>query len=119
MADNSFIFLNRVAPDKSRLFENLVFNFLQRKYSELFYYRTSNNLEVDFFIHEPVSKTLIQASYSLENSDTRKREIKSLFKAMEEQNMDVGFIYTNNNSEEIKINDKTIKVIPFWKEALK
>lgn len=119
LADNSFIFLNRVAPDKSRLFENLVFNFLQRKYSELFYYRTSSNLEVDFFIHEPVSKTLIQASYSLENSDTRKREIKSLFKAMEEQNMDVGFIYTNNNSEEIKINDKTIKVIPFWKEALK
>jgi len=73
LADNSFIYLNRVAPDKSRLFENLVFNFLQRKHSELFYYRTSNNLEVDFFIHEPESKTLIQASYSLENSDTRER----------------------------------------------
>lgn len=119
LADNSFIFLNRVAPDKSRLFENLVFNFLQRKHSELFYYRTGNNLEVDFFIHEPELKTLIQSSYSVENSDTREREIKALFKAMEEQNMDVGFIYTNNNSEEITINNKTIKVIPFWKEALK
>jgi predicted AAA+ superfamily ATPase len=119
LADNSFIFLNRVAPDKSRLFENLVFNFLQRKHSELFYYRTSNNLEVDFFIHEPESKKLIQACYSLENSDTREREIKSLLKAMDEQNMDVGFIYTNNNSEEITTNNKTIIIIPLWKEALK
>ncbi len=118
LADNSFIFLNRVAPDKSRLFENLVFNFLQRKYSELFYYRTSNNLEVDFFIHKPVSKALIQACYSMENSDTRDREVKALFKAMEEQNMDVGFIYTNNNSEEISVKNRKIKVIPFWKEAL-
>jgi hypothetical protein len=33
--------------------------------------------------------------------------------------MDIGFIYTNNNSEEITINNRKIKVIPFWKEALK
>jgi len=118
LADNSFIFLNRVAPDKSRLFENLVFNFLQSRHSELFYYRTTNNLEVDFFINEPESKALIQSSYSVENSDTREREIKALFKAMEEQNMDIGFIYTNNNSEEISINNKTINIIPFWKEAI-
>ena len=118
LADNSFIFLNRVAPDKSRLFENLVFNFLQSRHSELFYYRTTNNLEVDFFINEAESKALIQSSYSVENSDTREREIKALFKAMEEQNMDIGFIYTNNNSEEISINNKTINIIPFWKEAI-
>lgn len=119
LADNSFIYLNRVAPDKSRLFENLVFNFLQRKYSELFYYRTSNNLEVDFFIPEHESKSLIQVCYSLDNSDTREREIKALAKAMEEQNLEVGFIFTNNNSEELTIGNRTIKIIPFWKEALK
>ncbi len=33
--------------------------------------------------------------------------------------MDVGFIYTNNNSEEITTNNKTIIIIPLWKEALK
>lgn len=119
LADNSFIFLNRVAPDKSRLFENLVFNYLQGRYSEIFYYKTSNNLEVDFFIAEPERKILIQASYSLQDSDTRKREIKSLIKAMEELNVETGFIFTNNNSEEITINDRKIKIIPFWQEALK
>ena len=118
LADNSFIFLNRVDPDKSRLFENLVFNFLQRQYLNIFYYHTHNKLEVDFYIHEPELKILIQASYSFENSETREREIKSLFKAMEEQSIDVGYVYTYNDTEEITSKNKTIKVIPFWKVAL-
>jgi hypothetical protein len=118
LADNSFIFINRVSPDKSRLFENLVFNYLQSKYSEIFYYKTNNNLEVDFFITELERKILIQASYSLEDSDTREREIKSLIKAMEELNVQVGYIFTNNNTEEIVINNKTLKVIPFWREII-
>jgi hypothetical protein len=118
LADNSFIFINRVAPDKSRLFENLVFNYLQSKYSEIFYYKTNNNLEVDFYIPELERKILIQASYSLEDSDTREREIKSLLKAMDELNVDVGYVFTNSNAEEIVINNKTIKIIPFWRETL-
>jgi len=118
LSDNSFIFLNRVAPDNSRLLENLVFNFLQRQYTEIYYYKTTNDKEVDFFINTPQAKALIQVCYSVENSDTREREIKSLLKAMEEQNMEVGFIFTWNKEEEITINDKTIKMVPFWKEAL-
>lgn len=118
LTDNSFIFLNRVAPDNSRLLENLVFNYLQRKYSEIYYYKTTNNKEVDFFINKEQIKALIQVSYSIENTETREREIKSLLKAMEEQNMDIGFIFTWNKEEKIIINDKTIKIIPFWKEAL-
>jgi hypothetical protein len=119
LADNSFIFLNRAAPDKSRLFENLVFNFLQRKHPDIYYYRSGNNKEVDFFINEPDTKKLIQACYDIGNDDTREREVKSLLKAMEEQQMDLGLIYTYNSSEEITSNKKTIKIIPFWQEALK
>ncbi|MFA5419029.1 MAG: ATP-binding protein, partial [Bacteroidales bacterium] len=117
-SDNSFIFLNRVAPDNSRLLENLVFNFLQRQYTEIYYYKTTNDKEVDFFINTPQTKALIQVCYSMENSDTKQREIKSLLKAMEEQNLEVGFIFTWNNEEEITIIDKTIKMLPFWKETL-
>jgi predicted AAA+ superfamily ATPase len=116
LADNSFIMLNRVTIDRSRLFENLVFNFLLRKHQEVFYYKTNNNKEVDFFIETNESNIAIQASYLMENEDTRKREINSLMKTMEEQNISVGYIYTYNNSEEIQIKNKTIKIIPFWKE---
>jgi uncharacterized protein len=118
LTDNSFIWLNRVSPDISRLFENLVYNFLHRNHNEIFYYKTANGLEVDFFIIEGETKKMIQASYSLENNDTRDREIRAIVKAMDEQNLDTGYIYTYNNTEEIKINSKTIVVLPLWKEML-
>ena len=118
LTDNSFIWLNRVSPDISRLFENLVYNFLHRNHNEIFYYKTANDLEVDFFIIEGETKKMIQASYSLENNDTRDREIRAIVKAMDEQNLDTGYIYTYNNTEEIKINSKTIVVLPLWKEML-
>jgi len=61
---------------------------------------------------------MIQAAYSLENSDTRNREIRALAKAMDEQNLETGYIYTYNNTEEITIDNKTIVVTPLWKETL-
>lgn len=37
---------------------------------------------------------------------------------MIELNIAEGYIYTYNTSDEIAINEKTIKVLPFWKAAL-
>jgi uncharacterized protein len=119
LADNSFIFLNRIEMDKSRLFENLIFNFLQRKYTDIYYYKTANNKEVDFLVNETANKILIQASYTLENFETRERETNSLLKAMDELNLETGIIFTCNQSEEITKNGKTIRIIPYWQEALK
>jgi len=67
---------------------------------------------------EGESKKMIQAAYSLENSDTRNREIRALAKAMDEQNLETGYIYTYNNTEEITIDNKTRVVTPLWKETL-
>lgn len=118
LADNSFIFLNRVDPDNSRLLENMVFNYLIRKHSELFYYKTAKGKEVDFFVHTHSTKALIQVCYTLEGGDTKDREIKSLLTAMTELSMDTGYIYTWNQEETLKINEKIIKIVPFWKESL-
>ena len=115
--DNSFIFLNRINTDKSRLFENLIFNYLQREYSNIFYYKTSNNKEVDFFINN-TEKLLIQASYSLDNDETKAREIKSLFYAMKEQNIKTAYIYSYNTEEEMSMKNSLIKIVPFWKILL-
>ncbi len=118
-ADNSFIFLNRVSPDKSRLFENLVFIFLIKKYEEVFYYKTKNNKEVDFYVNANEDWFLIQVAYSIENNETRDREVKSLLKAMEEQNLSNGTILTYNHSEELTLDSKIIRIIPFWKVLLR
>lgn len=118
MADNSFILLNRISLDKSRLFENLVFNYLKREYGEVFYYKTKNNKEIDFYISDYDNKSLFQASYTLENNETKQREISSLLKAMNELNMEKGYIYTYNEKEEIEIGGKKITIVPFWLVAL-
>jgi hypothetical protein len=56
--------------------------------------------------------------YTLEGGDTKDREIKSLLTAMTELSMDTGYIYTWNQEETLKINEKIIKIVPFWKESL-
>ena len=119
LADNSFIMLNRIITDKSRLLESLVFNYLQRKHGEVHYYKTHNGKEVDFLVSDGDKKILIQASVSIENSDTLEREIAGLRKAMEEQELDVGYIYTLNHFEEMTFGTQLIKIVPFWKVALK
>lgn len=58
---------------------------------------------------------MIQACYSTESTETRDREIKALLKGMEEQNLDIGLIYTHNYEEEITTGNKKINIIPFWK----
>lgn len=37
---------------------------------------------------------------------------------MTELSMDTGYIYTWNQEETLKINEKIIKIVPFWKESL-
>ena len=118
LTDNSFIFLNRIAPDRSRLFENLVFNYLQWSHERIFYYKTNTGKEVDFFINTAHTKELIQVCYNLESLDTKNREIVSLMEAMKEQELDTAYVYTYNTSEIIKSDDKSIKIIPFWKLML-
>jgi predicted AAA+ superfamily ATPase len=119
LADNSFIMLNRITTDKSRLFESLVFNYLQRKYELVHYYKTHNNREVDFLVSDEGKKILIQASVSIEDSDTLERKIAGLRKAMDEQKLNVGYIYTLSHTEEMTFGAQEIKIVPFWKVALK
>ena len=117
-ADNSFILLNRVGEEYSRFFENLVFNFLDRGDAEVYYFKTTNNLEVDFCVINNNKTELIQASYTLSELNTKEREVKSLLKAMNEMNVDKGYIYTHSEEDTIKTEDKIIEIVPFWKVLL-
>jgi len=86
--------LNRIAPDHSRLFENLIFIELLRNHRELFYYRIQGNGEADFYV--PEKGLLIQACYTLDAEDTYSREKKSLMKALAELGLRKGYIYTED-----------------------
>lgn len=111
--DNGILSLFLVEPASFQL-ETLVFNMLRLKYgSSLFYFR--NGFEVDFFIP---GEELIQVCFSIEQPDTRKREISALLKVCEKNPVKLLTIVTYNTEETIVDNGLTISVTPAWKWLL-
>lgn len=109
----------RFSQDKGRYLENAVFLELMRKKEKIYYYKTKNNLEVDFAVFEKQKvKILIQVAWSLQDEQTKKREMAGLFEAMEECELKRGIILTYDEQALIKVGDKSIKVVPVWKWML-
>ena len=111
----------RFEKDLGRLMENAVFLELKRKESKgesssIFYWRDYQQREVDFVIKEGLNvKQLIQVCYSLEDFDTRKREIKALLKASRDLKCKDLLVLTWDEEYTIEEKGKKIKVLPLWK----
>jgi len=116
--DNSFITRNTVETDKSRLLENCVFNHLNRRFNEIYYYKTSGSLEVDFLVREGSGSQAIQVCYSLDHGETRQREVKALKKCALELGLRKGLILTYNTEGREKEGDLEIEIVPVWKYLL-
>jgi len=100
-----------------RIFENILFIELKRRFKEIFYFQEKN--ECDFIIKEGIKIIYaIQACYYL-NKENREREINGLIEAMEKFKLTEGLILTFEQEEEIKVGGKKIKVLPIWKWFLK
>lgn len=105
----------KTTPNYGRLMENLVFLELKRKNKEIYFYYEPS-YEIDFLIREGLKiKQLIQVCFSIKDTTTRKREIKSLLKASYKLKCDDLVIITWDEEEEEKVESKTIKIIPLWK----
>jgi len=106
LVDNGLIGTSfNFSPDYGKLLENLVFiELVRRGYRpnlDLFYYQTRNKKEIDFIIKpEHKVEQLIQVCYSLDESDTKKREESALKEAEEELNCKNSLIITGDNLEE-------------------
>ena len=97
--------------------ENLVFIELKRRWYEMFYHRAKK--ECDFLIRDRwVITQAYQVSWSMYESDTRKREIDWILEAMKIYNLQEWTILTNDDEEIIEIDWKTIKILPVWKWLL-
>lgn len=100
--------------------ENIVFLELRRRYKLIFYYRTTNNLEVDFVVQESRKPTLlIQVCETLSNEKTRQRELAALTTAINELEMTSGLILTLDESETITLQDqRVVTVMPVYQWLL-
>jgi len=101
----------RTGTDKGKMLENLVFIELKRRGIECWYYKTKNNLEVDFvwFMNEP---RLAQVCYDLTDPVTYQRETIAIETAMKELSVNSSFILSYNQKNEVKTPAGTIKIIP-------
>lgn len=113
------------SENSGRLIENIILlEFLRRKsYSknklEIYYWQNYSHQEVDFVIKEGKKIIqLIQVCSNLGRIQTKEREIKALLKAMQEFKLKQGMIITENEEDEIKIDNKKIKVVPVYQWLL-
>ena len=109
----------RFSKNKGKFLENLVFIELKRRFGEIYYYKTKNNLEVDFLIRSKNKNCmLIQVTRGLDDRRVREREVDSLLIAMQELKIDNAFLLTEDNQEDIKTKGKEIKVKPIYRWLL-
>ena len=100
-------------PNKGRNLENAVFIELKRKGNEIYYYANEN--ECDFIIKNGTKIIqAIQVSYTLDNSN-KERELDGLLDAMDAFKLKEGIILTFEQTDEFKIGEKKIRVLPVLK----
>lgn len=117
--DNGLLSIFLTDADTS-LLENLCAIHLYKKYNkdedalQLFYY--NRNIEVDFVV--PEEALAIQASYTIQDEETRKHEVGALVSLNKVSPLDKAFIITYDEEETIEAPGLTIEVLPIWKWLL-
>jgi predicted AAA+ superfamily ATPase len=110
--------LNLFLLDKNTsLLENLVAVTLLRKYGRhdaVFFY--NKGIEVDFYV--PEANMAIQACYSLQDTDTRNREINGLVKLSKIFDINHFLIITRDEEWNVSESGIDIHVVPAWKWLL-
>jgi hypothetical protein len=123
--DNGFINAHTMQnlDPKGKLIENLLFVNLLRQGLQpdltLFYYKTKNDKEIDFVARSGYKvSALYQASYSVANAETTRREVSALLEASIELDCDNLNIITWQEEKTETVDNKKIKYIPLIKFLL-
>lgn len=104
------------SENKGRLIENAVYLQLKRKARDIYYYKTSRDHEVDFFL--PKDNVLIQVAQHLDDESTKEREIRALMAASLEQKKAKPLIVTESEKMTLQQGGLTIKVSPLYEWLL-
>ncbi len=110
---------NFLYAGETQLLENLVAIQLVKRYRRdeqdaVYYYR--KGVEVDFYV--PDESLAIQVSYSIDNPDTRKRELDALVSLANTFSVRKALVITMDEEDELLWNGTSIQVIPAWKWLL-
>ncbi|MFK3617180.1 ATP-binding protein [Coxiella burnetii] len=112
----------RLFEDKGRVLETIFYQALKQRKKEIYFHRSHK--ECDFLIKEDLDiRFAIQVTYSLEDFETKEREIAGLIDAMKTYNLNEGIILTYNEIDRFEIERGNshfqISVQPLWEWLLK
>ena len=100
-------------PDIGRLMETVVFLHLRRSFTEIFYFSEKN--ECDFVVfRNNAFQHAVQACYEL-TSMNKQREFAGIMEALDFFDSNEGYIITYNQEDTIRIDNKIIHIVPFYK----
>jgi predicted AAA+ superfamily ATPase len=83
------------SPNTGKLLENLVFLALRQQTSQIFYYTSPEDYQVDFYL--PESRQLIQVTQHMNNPATREREFRAIKAATQQIKVEQTLILSENN----------------------
>ena len=107
----------RISEDYGRYLENLVFIELLRTGHEVYFHQGKR--ECDFVVKEGLTIVqAIQVCRTLQEEETRKRELEGLMEALDLYGLNQGLILTEDEEYEITTNHHRVIVQPVWKWLL-
>ncbi len=107
MMDDSF------SIDSGKIYENIVYLNTRKMNKNIFYFKGKQ--EVDFYYSINKKDTLINVSYDISDTPTKKREIEGLTEAMDFFGAKESLLINNELEQEINVNGKKIYAVPLWK----
>ena len=105
------------SQDYGKLFENMLAMEILKANKEIMFFKAQK--ECDFIVKDKKKITPLQVSYSIENEDTKQREINGLYAACKYLKCKKGKIITFEEEDNIKYKDIEIEIIPAYKYMLK
>jgi len=104
--------------NKGKLIENAVYLQLRRKRQDIYYYKTVQGYEVDFFL--PKENAFIQVSQHFGLPETQERELRAIAIAVQEQKKAATYIViTESDKQTLNREGLRIQVVPLYEWLLK
>ena len=104
--------------NKGKLIENAVYLQLRRKRQDIYYYKTAQDYEVDFFL--PKENAFIQVSQHFGLPETQERELRAIAIAVQEQKKAATYIViTESDKQTLNREGLKIQVVPLYEWLLK
>lgn len=101
------------AEDYGRIMENMVYIALRRRKQDIYYYKGEKSCD---FVTRDRGKVIqvIQVAKTIQNLQTKKREVEGLIKAMSLFKLKKGVILTEDEYEEVVYDGFRVQILPLW-----